>query len=473
MFAKDVYAGRRAALKKEMKAGLAFFPANNEASFNYPDNTYIYRQDSNFSYFFGLNHPDLVGVIDFETGEEIIFGQEVTLDDIIWCGPLPSLKEQGDMVGVTDCRDFNKFGEYIQLAMAKGRKIHMLPTYRGDTRIQCAKWLNAGIDGVAEYVSLELIKAVIKMREVKSPLEIAEMDRAADTAYYMHTTAMKMCKPGMVEQEITGVVEGLSLSGGGPVSFPVILSVNGQTLHNHGHRNVLQEGRMMVCDAGAETENYYASDFTRTTPVGGKFSQRQREIYEIVLKANQEVAANTRPYIPYMEMHKLACRTLIEGLKGVGLMRGDTDEALAAGAHYLFMPHGLGHMLGMDVHDMEGFGETYVGYDDITPRSTQQGFSCLRCGKALKPGFVVTDEPGIYFIPTLIDMWKSEGKHKSFINYDLLESYKDFGGIRIEDDLLITETGCRILGRPIPKTVADVEEMCAQGREWIKMPGLY
>ena len=473
MFNKDVYTGRRAALKKELKSGIAFFPANNEAPFNYPDNTYIYRQDRNFSYFFGLNHPDLVGVIDFETGEEILFGQEVTVDDVIWCGPLPSLKEQGEMTGITDCRDFNKFGDFIQDAIAKGRKVHLLPTYRGDTCIQCANWLNTTPAGVKQYVSLDLIKAIIKLREVKSPLEIAEMERAANTAYYMHTTAMKMCKPGMVEQEIAGVVEGLSLSGGGPVSFPVILSVNGQTLHNHGHHNVLKEGRMMVCDAGAETEHYYASDFTRTTPVGGKFNQRQREIYEIVLKANMEVAAQTRPYMPYMVMHTLACRNLIEGLKGVGLMKGDTEEALMAGAHYLFMPHGLGHMLGMDVHDMEGLGETYVGYDENTPRSKQEGFSCLRCGKTLKPGFVVTDEPGIYFIPTLIDLWKAQGKHKDFINYDKLETYKDFGGIRIEDDLLITEDGCRILGRPIPKTVEEVEDMCAQGREWIKMPGLY
>ena len=456
MFAKDVYSGRRATLKKMIQKGIAFFPANNEAPFNYPDNTYIYRQDSNFSYYFGLNHPDLVGVIDFETGEEILFGVDVTIDDVIWCGPLPSLKEQGDCIGITDCRDFNKFGEYTQQAIAKGRQIHILPTYRADTKIQCSEWLGCHINKVQEYVSLELIKAVIAMREVKSELEIAEM-----------------CKPGMVEQEIAGVVEGLSLSGGGPVSFPVILSVDGQTLHNHGHHNVLKEGRMMVCDAGAETENYYASDFTRTTPVGGKFNTRQREIYEIVLAANQAVAEQTRPYMPYMVMHTLACRTLIEGLKGVGLMKGDTEEALMNGVHWLFMPHGLGHMLGMDVHDMEGLGETYVGYDDITPRSTKLGFSGLRCGKTLKPGFVVTDEPGIYFIPTLIDMWKAEGKFKEFINYDKLETYKDFGGIRIEDDLLITADGNRILGRPIPKTVAEVEEICAQGREWIKMTGMY
>lgn len=473
MFTKDVYSGRRAALKKLVNKGIAVFPANNEASYNYPDNTYSYRQDSNFSYFFGLNHPDLVGVIDFETGEEMLFGIDVTMDDIIWCGPLPSLGEQGDKVGISDCRDFNRFGEYLQQTIAKGRQVHILPTYRADTLIQLSRWLNVGIDAVSQYYSQELIKAVVKLREVKSDIEIADMERAANTAYYMHTTAMKMCKPGMIEQEIAGVVEGLSISGGGPVSFPVILSVDGQTLHNHSHHNVLREGRMMVCDAGAETENLYASDFTRTTPVGGKFNQRQREIYEIVLKANMEVAANTRPYMPYMVMHTLACRTIIEGLKAVGLMKGNTDDALNNGAHFIFMPHGLGHMLGMDVHDMEGLGETNVGYDEITPRSTKLGFSGLRCGKTLKPGFVVTDEPGIYFIPALIDKWRAEGLNKDFINFDRLETYKDFGGIRIEDDLLITNDGCRILGRPIPKTVSEVEEMCAQGREWIKMNGLY
>jgi Xaa-Pro aminopeptidase len=473
MFSKDVYADRRSALKKEINKGIAFFTANNEAPFNYPDNTYYYRQDSNFSYFFGLNHPDLVGVIDFESGEEILFGQEVTIDDVIWCGPLPSLKEQGDMIEISDTREIGQFGEYLKKAMAKKRQIHILPTYRSDTIIQCSKWLETSIDGVANYFSQALIKAVVKLREVKSKLEIEEMEKAANTAYYMHTTAMKLCRPGMIEQEIAGTIEGISLANGGPVSFPVIISVDGQTLHNHNHHNVLKEGRMLVVDAGAETENYYASDFTRTTPVGGKFNQRQREIYEIVLKANQEVAKNTRPFMPYMVMHTLACRTIIDGLKGVGLMKGDTDEALMNGAHYLFMPHGLGHMLGMDVHDMEGLGETNVGYDEANPRSTKQGFSCLRCGKTLKPGFVVTDEPGIYFIPTLIDIWKAEGKMKDFINYDRLETYKDFGGIRIEDDLLITEDGNRILGRPIPKTVDEVEDMCSQGREWVKMQGLY
>lgn len=473
MFEKEVYAGRRAALKKAMTKGLAFFVANDEASMNYPDNTYHYRQDSNFSYFFGLDHPDLVGVIDFESGEEILFGQEVTIDDIIWCGPLPTLPEQGAMTDITDTRDINRFPEYLQSAIEKKRNIHILPPYRGDMLIKLSHWFDTTTDGVQQYVSQHLIEEVVKLRQVKSSIEIEEMEQAALTAYYMHTTAMKMCKPGVIEQEISGTIEGIAIARGGMVSFPNIVSIDGQTLHNHGHHNILKEGRMLVVDAGAETGNYYASDFTRTIPVGGKFDRRQRGIYEIVLKANMEVIRNTRPYMEYMVMHTLAARTIIEGLKDIGLMKGNIDDALMAGAHYLFMPHGLGHMLGMDVHDMEGLGENNVGYDATTPRSTKQGFSNLRCGKTLKPGFVVTDEPGIYFVPTLIDIWKAENKHKDFINYDKVETYKDFGGIRIEDDLLITEDGNRVLGRPIPKTIEEVETTCAEAREWFRIPGIF
>ena len=473
MFTKDFYVKNRAALKKLMNKGIAFFVANDEASMNYPDNTYHYRQDSNFAYFFGLNHPDLVGVIDFESGEDILFGQEVTIDDVIWCGPLPSLQEQGDMIGIKDCRDINRFPEYIREAVEKGRMIHITPPYRGDQTIKIANFMDICTGEVKNYVSQLLIEAIVSLREIKSDIEIKEMEYAADTAYYMQTTAMKMCKPGVIEQEISGTIEGIAIARGGIVSFPNIVSMDGQTLHNHNHGNVLKEGRMMVCDCGAETGNYLASDFTRTTPVGGKFNSRQRDVYEIVLKANTEVAKNTKPGMRYMEMHKLAARTLIEGLQGIGLMKGNVDDALAVGAHFLFQPHGLGHMLGMDVHDMEGLGEINVGYNKETPRSTQQGFSCLRCGKVLKPGFVITDEPGCYFIPTLIDIWKAEGKHKDFINYDKLETFKDFGGIRIEDDLLITETGNRILGKPIPKTVADVERTCAEAREWLRIPGIF
>lgn len=463
MFTKEFYVKNRAALKKLMNKGLAFFVANDEAAMNYPDNTYHYRQDSNFAYFFGLNHPDLVGVIDFESGEEILFGQEVTIDDIIWCGNLPSLPEQGEMIGIKDCRDINRFPEYIREQMEKGRMIHITPTYRGDTTIKIANYMDICVSEIENYVSQLLIEAIISLREIKSDIEIKEMDFAADTAYYMHTTAMKMCKPGVIEQEITGVLEGIAIARGGTISFPNIISVDGQTLHNHSHHNVLKEDRMMVCDCGAETVNYLDSDFTRTIPVGGKFNSRQRDVYEIVLKANTEVAKHTKPGMRYMEMHKLAARTLIEGLQGIGLMKGNIDDALAAGAHYLFQPHGLGHMLGMDVHDMEGLGQIYVGFDEETrPNLEQFGTNALRMGRRLEEGFVVTDEPGIYFIPQLIDLWRREGTNAEFLCFDKIEAYKDFGGIRIEDDVLVTKDGCRFLGKErIPYRADDVEAFLA------------
>lgn len=469
MFNKEVYIERRSKLKKEIAKGLALFVANNEASLNYPDNTYTYRQDSDFSYFFGLNHPNYVGIIDFESGEEILFGNEVTIDDVIWMGPQPSLSEQGDRIGAGQTRELKTLPEYLEKARQQGRKIHFLPPYRGDMKIEYSGLLRLPVGALKENASIELIRAVVKLREVKDDLEIAEIEKAIETAYFMHTTAMKMAKPGMIEQELTGVLEGISISCGGPVSFPVILSVDGQTLHNHNHHNILAEGRMMVVDAGAQTSNYYASDITRTTPVGGKFDQRQKEIYEIVLAANMNVIKNVGPNMEYLKMHTLACRTIIEGLNALGIMKGNVDEALNAGAHYLFMPHGLGHQMGLDVHDMESFGEDNVGYDEKTPRSKKMGFSGLRLGKTLKPGFVFTDEPGIYFIPKLIDMFYAEDKFKEFVNYDKVMTYKDFGGIRIEDDILVTTNGSRVLGRPIPKTVAEVEATCAAEREWIRM----
>ncbi len=368
------------------------------------------------------------------------------------------MKDQALECGTGNILSKSKLGEYIQDAIRKGRKVHILPPYRGD------RWLSLeGIFGmkhaeVKKYVSEELIKAVVKMREIKDAGEIAEIEKAVDVAWLMHTTSMKMAMPGVVEQEIAGTVEGIALSHAGPVSFPVILSVDGQTLHNHHHGNKLELGRMMVTDAGCETQMSYCSDITRTVPVGGKFNQRQKDIYEIVLKANVDTIAAIKPGIFYKDMHLLAARTIAQGLKDLGIMKGDVDEAVRQGAHALFFPHGLGHAMGLDVHDMEGLGENYVGYNEEIQRSDQFGLAFLRFGKRLKPGFVMTDEPGCYFIPALIDMWKSEGKFTEFINYDVAETYKDFGGIRIEDDILVTEDGHRVLGKPIPKTVAEIED---------------
>jgi len=461
MFKKEVYIDRRNRLKKEMSSGLALIFGNAEASYNYPANTYHFRQDSDFLYFFGLDHPDFVGVVDIDNNKDYIFANDVDIEDIIWMGPQPSVKSQAALVGVENTAPYNDLADFLAVQIRAGRKVHFLPYYRGDRLVQIKQLLGLLTARVKDYVSDELVKAVIKLRSIKDKYEIAEIEKAVDIAYDMHTTAMKMAKVGVVEREIAGTMEGISLAQGGPVSFPVILTINGQTLHNHYHGNTLTEGRMMIADAGAETTMHYASDITRTTPVGGKFSQRQKEIYEVVLNANMKAIDLIKPGIEYREVHLASCKVIAEGMKALGLMKGDMDDAVKAGAHALFMPHGLGHMMGLDVHDMEGLGENIVGYDENTKRSSQFGTAYLRLGRKLQPGFVLTVEPGCYFIPELIDQWKKEGTNAEFINFDKVETYKDFGGVRIEDDVLVTETGNRVLGKPIPKTVAEVEAMAA------------
>ena len=458
MFDKSVYTQRRNLLKKEISSGIALFLTNPEASFNYPANTYHYRQDSHFSYFFGINLPGFAGCIDFDSGEEIIFGTDFDIDDIIWMGEQPKVSELAAQAGISQSRAYSSLHDWLRVAVSKGRKIHFLPPYRGKVMIELSELLSLPVSNIKTAASVELIKAVVKLKEVKDELEIAEIEKAVDVAWLMHTTAMKMARPGITEQAIAGTIEGIALSHGGAVSFPVILSMDGQTLHNHSHHNTLCPDRMLVVDAGAELHSLYSSDITRTIPVGGKFNPRQKDIYEIVLKANTESIAAIRPGKEYRENHFLAARIITEGLKAIGLMKGDVDEAVAAGAHTLFFPHGLGHMMGMDVHDLESLGENYVGYDDVTKRATEFGTAYLRLGKKLKPGYVLTNEPGIYFIPALIDKFRSEGKYLDFVNYDKVEAFKDFGGIRIEDDVFVTADGYRVLGKPIPKTVAEVEK---------------
>lgn len=459
MFSKEVYSKRRKALKEKLSSGLALFLGNTEAAFNYPANTYHFRQDSDFLYFFGIDHPDFAGIIDLDSGEEIIFGNDVDMDDIIWMGNQPSVKETADKVGVTSTFPFSKLASYLGDAKNRNRKIHYLPPYRGMNIIQLGDLLNQTPSGVKDSFSSELIRAVVSLRLIKEDVEIEEIEKAMEIAYHMHTTAMKMAKPGVMEREIAGAILGIASSMGEGISFPIILSINGQTLHNHYHGNELKEGRMMVTDAGAESLMHYASDITRTVPVGGKFNNRQKEIYEIVLKANQESIKVVKPGKTNRSTHLLAAEIVATELKALGLMKGDVKEAVQNGAHALFFPHGLGHHMGLDVHDMEGLGEDNVGYDEKIKRSDQFGLAFLRFGKAYEPGHVFTIEPGIYFIPALIDQWKAEKKFTDFINYDKVETYKDFGGIRIEDDILVTSDAYRVLGRPIPKTVNEVEEM--------------
>ena len=461
MFKSEVYTKRREELHKKIKSGIALFISNIEAPLNYPANTYHFRQDSDFLYFFGIDLPGFTGVMDFDSGKDRLFGNDYEMDDIIWMGPQPTIKELAMKCGITDTAPTTKLEEIIKDALSKKRKIHFLPPYRSETKMMLGSLLKENPCQMITLASVDLIKAVISMRSIKEKVEIDEIEKAVDIAYEMHVTAMKMCKQGVREQEIFGTLEGIAQANGGGTSFPIILSVDGQTLHNHAHGNILRKGRMMVTDAGAETNLHYASDITRTTPVGGKFSPKQKDIYEIVLKANTEAIKATRPGISNRDLHFMACKIITTEMKSLGLMKGDVDEAVAAGAHALFMPHGLGHMMGLDVHDMEALGENFIGYNDEVKRSDQFGTAFLRFALPYKPGHVFTIEPGCYFIPELIEKWKSEGKFKDFINYSKIEGYMSIGGIRIEDDVLITENGHKVLGKPIPKTVKEVESICS------------
>ncbi len=461
MFKSEVYTKRREELHKKIKSGIALFISNIEAPLNYPANTYHFRQDSDFLYFFGIDLPGFTGVMDFDSGKDRLFGNDYEMDDIIWMGPQPTIKELAMKCGITDTAPTTKLEEIIKDALSKKRKIHFLPPYRSETKMMLGSLLKENPCQMITLASVDLIKAVISMRSIKEKVEIDEIEKAVDIAYEMHVTAMKMCKQGVREQDIFGTLEGIALAKGGGTSFPIILSVDGQTLHNHAHGNILRKGRMMVTDAGAETNLHYASDITRTTPVGGKFSPKQKDIYEIVLKANTEAIKATRPGISNRDLHFMACKIITTEMKSLGLMKGDVDEAVAAGAHALFMPHGLGHMMGLDVHDMEALGENFIGYNDEVKRSDQFGTAFLRFALPYKPGHVFTIEPGCYFIPELIEKWKSEGKFKDFINYSKIEDYMSIGGIRIEDDVLITENGHKVLGKPIPKTVKEVESICS------------
>lgn len=460
MFETSVYKNRRARLKEKVKSGLVLILGNGEAPANYTDNTYKFRQDSSFLYFFGLNQPGFAGVIDIDSGDEYIFGNDVDMDDIIWMGPQPSVKDMAARVGVSKTAPFARLADCMKTAISQGRRIHFLPPYRFRNMLLLEELLGIRPALVKNYASLELIKAVVDLRSVKEPCEIEEITKACNIGYEMHTAAMRNCKPGVKEQYIAGLIEGIAASYGSMVSFPVILSQNGETLHNHDHSQILQEGRMMLTDAGAEEVSHYCSDFTRTVPVGGKFLTRQKEVYNIVLAANNKAIEIAKPGVTYQYVHLEVCKVLAQGLKDLGLMKGDVNEAVATGAHALFMPHGLGHMMGLDVHDMEDLGQIYVGYDDETRPIDQFGTSSLRMGRRLQEGFVITDEPGCYFIPALIDQWRAQGMHKEFLNYDKIETFKDFGGIRLEDDILIIPGGSRFLGdKRTPITVEEVEEI--------------
>lgn len=467
MFSKETYVSRRAELKKLVKSGIIILFGNNDSPANYPNNAYSpFRQDSSFLYYFGQKRDGLVGIIDIDNDMETLIGDDISVEDIVWYGSVDSVHDMAQQVGVANTAPMKTLKTICNDALRQKRKIHFLPPYRFDIKLQVFDLLGIHPNQQKESASMDLIKAVVKMRSAKEPQEIEELERAAVIGYKMHTTAMRMCKPGAIEQNIAGYLKGIAHGYGAMESFATILSQHGEVMHGAPSMNPLEDGRLLLVDAGAETINNYCSDNTRTMPVNGKFTQRQLEIYSIVEECHDYALKAARPGVKYWDVHFGVCRLMTDRLKELGLMKGDTDEAVAAGAHAMFLCHGLGHMMGMDVHDMENFDQINVGFDEETrPNLEQFGTNCLRMGRRLEEGFVVTDEPGIYFIPALIDDWRSKGLHKDFINYDMLETYKDFGGIRIEDDLLITKDGCRFLGKDrIPYHPKDVEEFMANNK---------
>ncbi len=459
MFAKETYVRRREELKKKVKSGIILLMGNGEAPLNYPDNTYSFRQDSSFLYFAGLDTPDLYFIIDIDNDNEYLFGDELTINDIIWMGNLPSLKERSETAGIKTILPVAELQGMINAALKSGVEVHYLKPYRYRNQMMLGELLHKKTAEVLADHSLSLTKAVIDLRLIKEDCELVEMELAGEIGYQMHLTAMKMCRPGVSEREIAGIIEGIAIAKGNRTSFPTILSQNGQILHNHNHDGTLQRGRLMITDAGAENSNYYASDFTRTVAVGGQYSPKQINIHNIVLQAINTAIDMIRPEISYKDIHREAYRIIFDGLKDLGLTKGNTEDALESGAPALFMPHGLGHALGLDTHDMEDLGESLVGYDDEIQRSTLFGYKSLRFGRKLKERHVITVEPGIYFIPQLIEKWKQEKINVDFINFDKLESYYNFGGIRLEDNVVVTKDGCLLVYQNrLPITIDEIVE---------------
>ena len=476
MFESNVYVNRRRALLSQMASrtseasrGIAVFLGNVDAPANYRGNDYKFRQDSSFLYFWGVDEPWFAAVLDLDSGAECLYGNDVDIDDIIWMGPQPTVASKGDAIGCVATAPLAEFDKAVKEAVDSGRTVHFLPPARYYNQMKISELTGKPSDAVRKVApvaaggaSEELVRSVVALRLIKEQCEIEELDKAAEIGYWMHTEARRGCKPGVLEQEIVGRMEGVTYSKGWGPSFTTILSQNGETLHNHSHHQIITPGRLLVVDAGAESNTHYASDFTRTYPCSGKFTTRQREIYDIVQQANDYAYSLTKPGTTYWDVHYATACFLLEGLKSVDLVRGDVDEMLPLGISGLFMPHGLGHNMGMDVHDMEDLGENYVGYAEDQKRHPLLGLGNLRMARRLEPGHVVTDEPGLYFIPALIEQWKREGTDKGFVNYEKLEDYYDFGGIRLEDDILVTADGARRLGsQRLPITSSDIEDVMA------------
>ena len=461
MFEATTYAARRRRLREEMSGGIVLFLGSELSPMNYPDNPYPFWQDRSFLYYWGLDSPGLAAILDADSGEEVLFGSDQTIDDIVWTGPLPSLAQRAERVGVAGTESPARLAERVAAAVSSGRTVHYVPQYRPFGALEIQRLLGVPAEAVNGSASRELIRAVVAMRAVKSAEEIEQIEWAIGVSRDMHTAAMSMCRPGLHEQEVAGAVAGVALARGGQLSFPMIFTVHGEVLHNHGCLNVMREGDLVVHDSGVSGPFGYASDITRTIPVSGRFTDRQRDVYEIVLRAQARALDAVKPGVPWRDIHLLAALAMTEGLRDLGLMKGDPGEAVAEGAHAIFFQCGVGHMVGLDVHDMEGLGEEHVGYGAGYERSDQFGLCYLRMARPVEPGFVMCVEPGTYFVPELMDRWRAESRHEAFIDYDAFDAYRDFGGIRVEDDIVVTDEGMRVLGPSIPLSVDDVEAACA------------
>lgn len=463
MFTKEIYIQRREKLKKTIGSGIILLFGNDESPMNYKDNTFPFRQDSTFLYFYGINRPNLAGLLDCDSGEEWIFGNDYTVEDFVWMGPHATIAAEAIKVGLSKTDSIDHLIEKLNKASNTKRKIHFLPPYRLENKIKLFEWLKVSPGDQQKVVSVDLIKAVANQRNYKSAIELKAIKYAVDISVDMHMLAMRMAKPGITESQIAAAVQEIPVAIGGKTSFPIIATINGEILHNHHHKNILKEGDMFLLDAGAETAMGYCGDLSSTIPVSGKFTSRQQDIYNICLESHNAAIEMLKPGIHFKEVHFQAARVIINGLKDLGIMTGNVEDAIINGAHALFFPCGVGHLMGLDVHDMEDLGEVYVGYDG-SPKSTQFGLKSLRLGRKLEPGFVLTIEPGIYFIPYLIDQWKATNHNAAYINYNKLEAYRSFGGLRNEENFLITTSGYELLGNPKPKTIADVEAEWAKGR---------
>ena len=457
MFKPQTYIQRRKELAEKTGSGLILFLGNDESPMNYADNGYHFRQDSTFLYYFGIDFPGLAALINVDSGQEIIFGNDYTIDDIVWMGPQPTIAERTAQCGVEKVLPFSELSKIVQAAALRGMEIHFLPPYRAEHKLQLQALLGLQPEQFAAKSSLKLIRAVVSQREIKTAEEIAEIERAVDLSVDMHVAAMQMARPGLTEAQIAARVYEIAHAANCEISFPIIATINGQTLHNHYHGNVLKSGDLFLLDAGAEVESHYAGDLSSTFPVDASFTAQQKLIYEMSLEAHFAAIDALALHAPFRNAHLAACRSITENMKSLGLLKGNTDDIISNGVHALFLPCGTGHMMGLDVHDMENLGEVWVGYDG-EPKSTQFGMKSLRFAKPLQAGHVFTIEPGIYFIPELMDKWQAEGHFNDFVNWKEVQKFRNFGGIRNEEDYMMTENGARRLGTKLkPKTVEEVE----------------